>query len=104
MIVVTETRSFGKSGSDIRRGVRAAVNRIRRELSKCDESENCFVLRFPTTLFNWGQRVTILIEENGAVTVTSESTNPAQLFDFGRNRRNVRRLFDLLSAELSRLG
>jgi hypothetical protein len=104
MIVATETRSFGKSSSDIRRGVRIAVNRIRRELTKCDESGNRFVLRFPTTLLNWGQRVTILIEDNGTVTVTSESTNPAQLFDFGRNRRNVRRLFNLLSAELSRLG
>jgi hypothetical protein len=103
MKVVTETRSFGKSGNEVRRAVRAAVNRIRHELAECDESENCFALHFPTTILNWGQRVTILIEDNGTVQVTSASVNPAQLIDFGRNRRNVERLFDLVSAEISRL-
>lgn len=99
-ISVTESRSYQGRGSVLRQAIRAVVNRLEPNPTKVEELEEGFLLHFPTNLWNWGQRVRLDVGDNGLVTATSTSVNRFQMFDFGRNRRNVQRLLDLVSIEV----
>lgn len=43
-----------------------------------------------------GEKISIAIEERGLVVVRSETSNPLQWIDWGRNRSNVRQFFAAL--------
>jgi len=64
-----------------------------------------FVARAPMSGFSWGERVTIHLSYNGAVTVRSKCEGVMfQIFDWGRNKRNVDSFFDLLMAKGPRVS
>lgn len=96
-----ETRKFGGGEDALKCAIREVLRKLEREAAAAEETAAGFIIRFPTTLWNWGQRVTVAVDSLGAVTVVSTSANRFQRFDFGRNRWNVRRILDALSAELS---
>jgi hypothetical protein len=47
-----------------------------------------------------GERITIQIGEGGDIWVRSECTSPIQCLDWGKNRKNVDRFFNVLSQSL----
>jgi hypothetical protein len=49
------------------------------------------------SLFSWGENMTVTIEDNGNVTIKSESAMPTQLIDWGRNKKMVHKIFASLA-------
>lgn len=56
---------------------------------------------YTVSLLSWGEDVTASIgfgQRGSVVTLTSESSMPTQVVDWGRNRRNVERILGHLRA------
>ena len=64
-----------------------------------------FTARVPLTGFSWGERVTIHLSYNGAVTVKSKCEGVMfQIFDWGKNKQNVDSFLDLLAVKAPRVS
>ena len=72
-ISITDTRSFKGRGSIVRQAIRAVVDRLEPDSTKVEELEQGFLVHFPTNLWNWGQRVSLDVKDDGRVTATSTS-------------------------------
>lgn len=53
-----------------------------------------------TSMWSWGEKVTIHVDGYNQVSVTSQCLLPTQLIDWGKNKRNVNRFFGHLTALL----
>ena len=53
--------------------------------------------KFGANLFSWGEEVTVTITDNGDVTIKSACVLPTQIIDWGRNKKNVIKIFSLLA-------
>ena len=59
----------------------------------------------PVSGFSWGEQVAIRLSYDGAVTVRSRCQGIMfQIFDWGKNKRNVDSFFDLLMARGPRVS
>jgi hypothetical protein len=69
-----------------------------------NESERTARGEFGWTISSWGERFTVTAEPAGAestkVTVTSTSKLSTTLIDWGKNKRNVRKILDHLATPL----
>lgn len=61
---------------------------------------NTFVARVPTSLFSWGERVTVKLTRDGSIAVRSEGILFTQFIDWGKNRRNIKLFFEQLGRAL----
>lgn len=60
-----------------------------------------FIARNGVNLSSWGENIVVEITSDGVVTARSECLLITQCFDWGKNRRNVRALFDEVSRNAS---
>jgi hypothetical protein len=51
--------------------------------------------------WSWGETMSFLIYQDGTVSAQSKCSFPVQLFDWGKNKRNLGRFFQLLDWSLS---
>lgn len=60
----------------------------------------------PANFWSWGEDIQIRVSEEGQVRISSVCTLFLQIFSWGKNKRNVRRLFEVIhqEAELVRLS
>jgi hypothetical protein len=59
-----------------------------------------FVARVPTSLFSWGEKVTVKITKDRFIAVRSEGILFTQFIDWGKNRRNIKLFFEQLGQTL----
>ncbi|TMK38311.1 MAG: hypothetical protein E6G56_14985 [Actinobacteria bacterium] len=68
-----------------------------------DESAGTVTFKVPMSIRSWGERVTLRLEERGAdcttVEVTSRSSLPGTLADYGKNSGNVEKVAAWLARE-----
>ena len=60
-------------------------------------SPNRFIASNRVNLWSWGENIVVETSSDGVVTARSECLLITQCFDWGKNRRNVRALFDEVS-------
>ena len=60
--------------------------------------------KVPASGSSWGERLTIKIIEPGRIAVESKCAPFPQLFDWGKNRQNVRGFIDIFQAKAARLS
>jgi hypothetical protein len=58
--------------------------------------------RVSTSLWSWGERVTVRVARDGTVAIRSACRLVTQCFDWGKNRRNVNTFLDRLARVLDR--
>lgn len=64
-----------------------------------------FVATIPFQFFvTPGEKITINVEEGGLIVARSETSNPLQWIDWGRNRSNVRQFFAALDDMLEEMS
>ena len=61
-----------------------------------------FEARVPMSGLSWGERIRVSIAEPGRIEVRSVCSYPLQLFDWGKNRRNVAQFIELFELKAIR--
>jgi hypothetical protein len=54
--------------------------------------------------WTWGEKLTVHFSDSGVIEVQSRCAPIPQLFDWGKNRANVERFIDLLTAKAERIA
>lgn len=54
------------------------------------------------SLASWGERVEVSLATPGVLSVRSRGLNPLQIFDWGKNAKNVRAFIDVFEARTAR--
>ena len=62
-----------------------------------------FIAKSDVNILSWGERVTIAFSENGALEIKSSCSTP-QIYDWGKNRRNVDGFVRLFTAKAARIA
>ena len=83
-------RQFDGSPADMRAALRYALRRVPRQ--DVNWSDRTITFRVPMSWRSWGEKVRICLEDNGNATVSSKSV--WQLYDWGKNKRNVQAILD----------
>ncbi len=60
---------------------------------------NEIVAKTSFNAFGWGERVTVIFPTKHRILVSSESLNPFQLFDLGKNQQNVKKFLTIFKTE-----
>jgi hypothetical protein len=55
-----------------------------------------FGLRTSLSFWSWGELISIDIYSDGTIFIRSECSFPIQMFDWGKNGRNIRQFFQML--------
>ena len=61
------------------------------------DTDRGFKFTIGINFWSWGENITIALDDAGTVTVKSVCSFPLQIFDWGKNRKNVQRFFACLS-------
>lgn len=64
------------------------------------EGEWTFVARIPMGIWSYGESLTVSIHRDGMLEARSVCVWPMQIFDWGKNERNIDRLFQNLTNSL----
>ena len=82
--------------------VSAITNALETLNWRCETvSSNQVVAKVGVNLFSWGERLTVLLAEDGTVTARSEGVLPTQCIDWGKNERNIKKFFDELDRSVT---
>jgi hypothetical protein len=65
---------------------------------------NKFVARIPINGSSWGEKLTVRITDDGQIEVESRCSPFPQLFDWGKNRKNVEQFIELMTAKAERFS
>ncbi len=61
----------------------------------CSRENDVIVILTNPNLFSWGEKIKIQFIENNIVRVKSKCVLKTQIFDWGKNRRNVKMICEL---------
>ena len=61
-----------------------------------DDAPDLITATASVNLSSWGETVSVEFPPGGGLTITSRCSLPTQCFDWGKNKRNVRRLIEAL--------
>ena len=89
------SQRYPLSQSDLLGVVGEALDRLGWHYER--SSPNRFIAKNGANLWTWGENIIVEIPSDGVVTARSECLLITQCFDWGKNRRNVRALFDEVS-------
>lgn len=74
-----------------------ALNTLKYRILEKDERSGVITARSRLNIWSWTEKVVVNIEDCGHVSVESKCTLPTQVVDWGKNRRNVEKVFSLIS-------
>lgn len=97
----TETRKLNLHWQQVAQLTARALQTL--EWSYTQSAPNTFDAKVRLGLLSWGEQIRVTIYNDGTLTVRSECALPTQCFDWGKNSRNVQKLFEqieLFSGEL----
>lgn len=90
-----ESAAFRTPERDLLRAIQDALDDLRWSFYR--DGRWRFVATIPFQFFvTPGEKITIDVEEDGQVIVRSQTSNPLQWIDWGRNASNVRQFFAAL--------
>lgn len=69
---------------------------------KLFEEGNEIFFNEPISFWSWGERVTVTLVDTNLVRVRSSCKLKTQVFDWGKNRRNVEQVISVLKAHNNR--
>jgi hypothetical protein len=61
------------------------------------EDERTFVAKIPMGIWSYGERLTVSIHQDGILEARSVCVWPMQIFDWGKNERNIDKFFQNLT-------
>jgi hypothetical protein len=67
-----------------------------------EESEGTFIGKIPMGIWSYGERLTVSIHRDGTLEVRSVCVWPMQIFDWGKNERNIDKLFQNMTTVRNR--
>ena len=94
-----ESRKYNLHHDQLRNAAIQALQALRWRFSEYPYYQ--FNVEIGLSLLSWGEHVVINIFQNGTVSVYSEGAMAFQWLDWGKNRRNILRFFNMLSEVLT---
>jgi len=88
-----ETRNFTADKEKLMYNAKLAMFANGFELKYEDIKSGFIIGKSGFSLFSWGEKLHITIDDKGNVTIKSESAMPTQLIDWGRNKKIVHKIF-----------
>jgi hypothetical protein len=99
--MVTETKIYKASLKEVYDAALEALKKCGFKIKEC--KEDSIKATSGISLFSWGESIEISIRpEYEGVRVEVSSVPVAQLFDWGKSRENISKIFSNLEAELSK--
>ena len=93
----SETRNFPADKEKLMYNAKLAMFASGFELKYEDLKSGFIMAKSGFSLFSWGENLHITVDDNGNVTIKSESAMPTQIIDWGRNKKIVHKIFASLA-------
>ncbi|WP_438426087.1 hypothetical protein [Aquimarina macrocephali] len=87
------SKKYDSSKIELIHNIKTAIDKSKFEIENIDKENRTIYAKSSLNIWSWFEKISIRIEENGNVTMTSECYLSTQIVDWGKNKRNVKTFF-----------
>ncbi|WP_298547023.1 hypothetical protein [uncultured Aquimarina sp.] len=89
-----DSKKYNLSKPELIQNAKEAIEISKFETEQIDEENGIIYAKSKLNIWSWSEKIVIRIEKDGNVTIKSECYLSTQIFDWGKNKRNVKTLFE----------
>ena len=91
-----ESKKYESSQNELMQSAKIALEKCNFKVKSINENEGQITAKTKLSWWSWTENNNLKIEEDGTVSMKSKSSFPLQIFDWGKNKRNVKSFFNEL--------
>ncbi|PID26581.1 MAG: hypothetical protein CR982_09510 [Candidatus Cloacimonadota bacterium] len=76
--------------------IKIALKKSKFKIKNIDEKNGLIHARSKLNFSSWTEKISIKVDDNGDVTIKSKCFLPTQIVDWGKNEKNVKKIFNSL--------
>lgn len=85
-----ESKKYESSQNELIQSAKKALEKCNFRVKNINEKEGLINAKTKLSWWSWTENIDVKIEENGMIRIKSECAFPLQIFDWGKNKRNVK--------------
>lgn len=92
-----DSKKFALNKSQLLDKVKMVIEKCNFEIKSFDKDLGLIQAKTKISLWSWSENIEVRIQDDGHVKVKSECSLPSQFIDWGKNKRNVKQIFESLT-------